>query len=83
MPSAPAVIIDDFNGNHLGTRSVTLSNNGGTTPMPSFSEANGVATMRLSGSGNSQTSVQLDYALPSVDSRVGRARAAVVRIRSH
>lgn len=58
---AALIVVDDFGGFTIGARTVTPSNNGGLTPMPTFSESGGVGTMWLSASGNSQTSIELNY----------------------
>ena len=65
------VLVDDFNGNHLGTRTVTGQNGGGTSAAGTFTEAAGLATMTMSGAGNSVGSVQLDYTNMTVDLTAG------------
>ena len=66
------VLVDDFNGNHLGTRTVTGQNGGGTSAAGTFTEAAGLATMTMSGAGNSVGSVLLDYAnIPNADLTAG------------
>jgi hypothetical protein len=58
---AALIIIDDFDGIVLGTRSVSLSDSGGTTSMPSFGESGGVGTIVLPANGNSFSVVELSY----------------------
>ena len=66
------VLVDDFSGNHLGTRTVTGQNGGGTSAAGTFTEAGGLATMTMSGAGNSVGSVLLDYAnIPNADLTAG------------
>jgi hypothetical protein len=59
---AALIVVDDFDGFTIGTRTVTLSNSGGLTPMPTFSQSGGVGTMWLSADGNSLTSIEFNYA---------------------
>ena len=58
---AALIVVDDFDGFTIGTRTVTLSNNGGLTAMPTFSQSGGVGTMWLSADGNSLTSIEFNY----------------------
>ncbi|WP_019135849.1 beta strand repeat-containing protein, partial [Cellulomonas massiliensis] len=74
VPSAQAVgapvVVDDFGGTVRGTRTVQVVNSG-TSPDPTFTQSGGIGTMRLNGSGNSTTGIQLDYAFPQTDLTVG------------
>ncbi|RCK68810.1 hypothetical protein DT076_14655 [Desertihabitans brevis] len=65
------VLIDDFGGNVRGTRTVTLLDPDGTTPLGQFSQAGGLGTITATGSGNRAAGVQLDYAFPATDLRSG------------
>jgi hypothetical protein len=58
---AALVVIDNFNGFHLGTRTVTLSNNDGLSPMPILEETGGQAIMRLHSQGNSGNLIRFTY----------------------
>lgn len=67
--SGQPIVIDDFGGNVLGTRTVTnlpLPNTS-TTSTATFAESGGVATMVSNGNGNSAGGTQLDYAIPTTD----------------
>ncbi|QOR71992.1 putative Ig domain-containing protein [Ruania alkalisoli] len=66
-PSASAVgtvVIDDFAGNSLGMRTVTLSPAMGGTQASTFTESGGVGVFSIGGQGNTQGSVRFDYTLP-------------------
>jgi hypothetical protein len=58
---AALVVIDNFSGFHLGTRTVTLSNNDGLSPMPLLEETGGQAIMRLHSQGNSGNLIRFTY----------------------
>ncbi|HVO88845.1 MAG TPA: Ig-like domain repeat protein [Casimicrobiaceae bacterium] len=60
-----AIVIDDFGGSRLGTRSVSYDNAGGTSPMPTFTESTLDGYFDLNSSGNSITSVHLTYSVPA------------------
>ncbi|HEY4268724.1 MAG TPA: putative Ig domain-containing protein [Galbitalea sp.] len=67
--SGQPIVIDDFGGNVLGTRTVTnlpLANTS-TTSTATFAQSDGVATMVSNGDGNSAGGTQLDYAIPTTD----------------
>ena len=58
------VVIDDFNGNTLGTRAVTLlpAPHTSTTAPGTFQQnGDGTATMTMNGNGNAVGGVELDY----------------------
>ena len=69
----PPVMIDNFAGAVLGTRTVTglPSPDQGTTPPGTFSQSGGVGRINATGNGNRPGGVQLDYAFPSTDLRAG------------
>lgn len=58
---AALVVIDNYNGFHLGMRTFTLSNNGGLSPMPLLEETGGQAIMRLHSQGNSGNMIRFIY----------------------
>lgn len=68
--AAPApVIVDDFDGTVLGTRTVTtlpLPNTSTTAP-GTFTQSGGSGTMTMGGYGNAAGGVQLAYSMPSTD----------------
>ena len=66
---AAQVVIDDFSGGVLGTRTVNLLPAPGTstTPPGTFSQSGGVATMTMSGNGNGQGGVELVYNFSATD----------------
>lgn len=71
--SGVPIVIDDFGGNVLGTRTVTnlpLPNTS-TTSTATFAQSGGVATMVSNGDGNSAGGTQLDYAIPTTDLTAG------------
>jgi hypothetical protein len=57
------VVIDNFAGQTLGTRTVTLlpTSTTSTTSPGTFSQSGGIATMTMNGSGNTAGGVELDY----------------------
>ncbi len=67
--SAATVVIDDFAGSVLGTRTVqTLPEpNTSTTSPGTFSQSGGVGTLIAGGNGNSAAGVRLTYDMPSKD----------------
>jgi hypothetical protein len=71
--SAAVVLVDDFAGNRMGTRTVTLYPPAGTstTPQASFTESGGVATMVMGGAGNGSAGVTLTYDFASYDMTSG------------
>jgi hypothetical protein len=75
-PATPAaaqvgvpVLIDNFSGTRLGTRTITLLPEPGasTTAPGTFSESNGLATMTMNGNGNGVGGVILTYDFASTD----------------
>jgi large repetitive protein len=61
------VIIDNFSGTVLGTRTITplpLPQTS-TTPAGTFAQANAEGTMTMSGQGNGDAGTELDYSVPS------------------
>lgn len=69
-PSQPAaaagapIVIDDFSGNRLGTRTVTNHpQRDSTTPAGSFTESDGVGVVVARGNGNSAAYTTLEYNL--------------------
>ena len=75
VAAEPPVMIDNFAGAVLGTRTVTglPSPDQGTTPPGTFSQSGGVGRVNATGNGNRPGGVQLDYAFPSTDLRAGKA----------
>lgn len=77
VPRAAAVgapvVIDDFAGTVLGTRTVTTLPASGTSTTASgtFNQAGGIGTMTMNGNGNGSGGVQLDYAFAPTDLRSG------------
>ncbi|UFU05293.1 putative Ig domain-containing protein [Ruania halotolerans] len=66
-PSASAigaVVIDDFNGATLGSRTVDLSPAMGGTQATTFSESGGAGVFSIGGQGTSVGSATLTYAMP-------------------
>jgi len=63
------IMIDDFAGHQLGTRTVSTlpAPNTSTTAPATFTEAGGVGTLVGGGDGNAASGVQLDYTLSDVD----------------
>jgi hypothetical protein len=66
---AASVMVDDFSGNRLGTRTVNLLPAPGTstTAQGTFAESGGYATMTFGGDGNGQGGVQLTYNFSATD----------------
>jgi hypothetical protein len=68
-----SVVIDDFGGTVLGTRTVTPL--GATRAVaresPGFAQSDGVATLLVPGKGTTPTGVVLDYAFDPTDLTVG------------
>jgi hypothetical protein len=58
---AALIIVDGFGGAYLGTRTVVLTNNGGLSTMPSFTESGGIGTIVLPSDNNSLTQVIMTY----------------------
>jgi hypothetical protein len=66
--AAAPIVIDDFSGNTAGPRTVTLEPTANsTTTQATFSQANGLGTMKIFGNGNTAGAVQFDYDLPHLD----------------
>ncbi len=66
--AAAPIVIDDFNGNTAGPRTVTLEPTANsTTTQATFTQANGLGTMKIFGNGNTAGAVQFDYDLPHLD----------------
>ena len=63
------VLVDNFGGSHLGTRTVTPlpAPNTSTTPTATYSEGTGQLTTTMNGNGNGTGGLQLDYAMSNVD----------------
>ncbi|HSU35028.1 MAG TPA: hypothetical protein VLJ88_05155, partial [Propionibacteriaceae bacterium] len=76
----PPVMIDNFAGAVLGTRTVTGLPSPGqaTTPPGTFSQAGGVGRIQATGNGTRPGGVQLDYAFPSTDLRAGDANTRLL-----
>ena len=86
VAAEPPVMIDNFAGAVLGTRTVTglPSPDQATTPPGTFSQTGGVGRIQATGNGNRPGGVQLDYAFPSTDLRAGDAEHPTPgRVRSH
>jgi hypothetical protein len=66
---AASIMVDDFSGNRLGTRTVNLLPAAGTstTAPGTFTESGGYATMTFGGDGNGQGGVRLTYNFSATD----------------
>lgn len=67
MAVGAPVVVDDFNGTHIGTRTVTqTSSPPNSDPVTAtFSESGGSAHITLTGPGNAAGEVDVSYALPA------------------
>jgi hypothetical protein len=77
--AATSVVVDDFAGTVLGTRTVTPLpvTAGVASRAPGFQQSDGVATVLLPGKGPATTAVQLDYAFDPTDLTVAGANGTL------
>lgn len=77
--AATSVVVDDFAGTVLGTRTVTPLplTAGVASGAPGFQQSDGVATVLLPGKESTTTAVQLDYAFDPTDLTVAGANGTL------